>query len=81
MKLKTKIVSYVSAALAGLVAVIAIILFWGIQPNRLQKFEQATMLKVAAVLSYELGTEIRTDNYWDLADNAAVATANIRRII
>ncbi len=81
MKLKTKIVSYVSAALAGLVAVIAIILFWGSRPDRLQQLEQATMLKIAAVLSYKLGTEIQTDNSRDLADNVAVATANLRKII
>lgn len=62
MKLKTKIVSYVSAALLGLVVAIAIIVFWGIQPNRLRKLERSTMIKVAAGLSYEVGTEIQTDN-------------------
>ena len=62
MKLKIKIVSYVSAALVGLVAAIAFIVFWGIQPIRLRKLEQATMLKVAAGLNYELGTELLTDD-------------------
>ena len=62
MKLKTKIVSYVSAALVGLVATIALIVFWGIQPNRLQKLEQATLLKVATGLNYELGAELQDDD-------------------
>ena len=62
IKLKTKIITYVSLVLVSLVFAIAIIVFWVIQPARLQKLMQATMLKVAGGVAYELGVELKTDD-------------------
>ncbi|PID56881.1 hypothetical protein CSB45_09455 [candidate division KSB3 bacterium] len=62
MKLKTKIVIYVSAALIGLVAAIAFIIFGGIQTTRLQRLEQVSMLQIAAAVSYEAGMQLQSDD-------------------
>ncbi|PIE32680.1 hypothetical protein CSA56_14425 [candidate division KSB3 bacterium] len=62
MKLKTKIITYVSSVLVILVFTIAIVVFWIIQPLRLQTFMRSTMLKIASGISYEIGTELQTDD-------------------
>ncbi len=62
MKLKTKIITYVSSVLIILVLAIAFVVFWVIQPLRLQTFMRSTMLKIAGGIAYELGTELQTDD-------------------
>lgn len=62
MKLKTKIITYVSTVLVSLVLAIAIIVFWVIQPDRLEKLMRATMLKVAGSVVYELGLQLQEND-------------------
>ena len=62
MRLKTKIITYVSLVLVSLVLIIAFIVFGIIQPDRLQKLMQATMLKVADGVAYELGLELQEND-------------------
>jgi methyl-accepting chemotaxis protein len=54
MKLQTKIILYVSAVLIILVLAIAYVVFGLLQPVRLEKFMEATMLKVAKSIAYEV---------------------------
>ncbi len=60
MKLKTKIITYVSSVLVFLVLAIAYIVFWVIQPARLEKLMQSTMLKVGRSIEYELEMVLQT---------------------
>ncbi len=62
MKLKTKIITYVSSVLIILVLTIAFIVFGLIQPDRLQKFMKATMLKVAGSIVYEVAVDLQTND-------------------
>ncbi len=62
MSLKTKIITYVSFLLIFLVLAIAYIVFGIIQPNRLEAFMQATMVKVARSLVYEMGVTLQSDD-------------------
>lgn len=62
MRLKTKIITYVSSVLIFLVLAIAYIVFGIIQPARLDSFMKSTMLKVARSLVYELGFDLRTED-------------------
>ena len=62
MKLKTKIIIYVSSVLITLVFAIALIVFWGIQPNRLEHLMEATMLNVAGSVAYEIEQDMQTGN-------------------
>ena len=62
MKLKTKIITYVSTVLVSLVLAIAVIVFWVIQPVRLEKLMKATMLKVAGSVVYELGLQLQEND-------------------
>lgn len=62
MKLKTKIITYISILLISLVLTIAVIVFWVIQPDRLEKLMRATMLKVAGSVVYELGLQLQEND-------------------
>ena len=62
MKLQTKIISYVSSVLVTLVLSIAVIVFWVIQPARLEQLMQATMLKVAGSVEYEMSSYLRSND-------------------
>ena len=62
MKLKTKIITYVSSLLTILVIAIAFIVFGLIQPNRLEKLMKTIMLKVAGSIVYETGIALQADN-------------------
>jgi len=62
MKLQTKFIIYVSSVLVTLVLSIAFIVFWVIQPARLEHLMQATMLKVAGSIEYEIGDHLRSND-------------------
>ena len=62
MRLKTKIITYVSTVLVSLVLAIAIIVFWVIQPARLETLMRATMLKVAGSVVYELELQLQDND-------------------
>ncbi|MDY0095272.1 MAG: hypothetical protein RBT80_21485, partial [Candidatus Vecturithrix sp.] len=62
MRLKTKIITYVSIVLVCLVLAIAFIVFLVIQPNRLEKLMRATMLKVAGSVVYEVGLQLENND-------------------
>lgn len=62
MRLKTKIITYISAVLILLVFAIAYMIFAVIQPKRLEKLMEATMLKVAGSIAYELGSDLQTND-------------------
>ncbi len=62
MRLKTKIITYVSIVLVCLVLAIAFIVFLVIQPNRLEKLMRSTMLKVAGSVVYEVGLQLENND-------------------
>jgi methyl-accepting chemotaxis protein len=61
MRLKTKIIIYVSAVLITLVLAIAWVVFVWIQPARLETLSKATMKQVAASVAYEVLLDLQTD--------------------
>lgn len=74
MKLQSKIITYVSSVLVTLVLSIAVIVFWMIQPVRLEHLMQATMLKVAGSIEYEMGSLLRSND-------AAAFALSARRLL
>jgi methyl-accepting chemotaxis protein len=62
MKLKTKIITYVSLVLIILVLAIAYVVFGLIQPTRLEKLMESTMVKVAGSVVHEFAVDLQTND-------------------
>ena len=63
MKLKTKIITYVSGVLVTLVLSSACVVFGVMQPIRLEQFMRDTMLKVAVGLIYEISMDVQENDH------------------